>query len=165
MKTIFNGRLLAVCAVILALASFTLIFRSALFARGMSKGVGCWMEGTVTNINVNGDSIHLQLTGRFWLKQHRLFGRRLISTIEVDCSRGLSANLTQNEFFVAETPDGTGGAVRNDKGALTAILKAAAERGRTVKLELVAPVIAFDRHGGVTNVDVAVVRATDADLH
>jgi hypothetical protein len=142
-----------------------IVFYRPLVLRGMSNGVFCGMEGTVTNVSGTAEDIHLQFNGRFWFAQYH--GPRLAqhSVIEADCKRGLSATLTPSSFFVAMTPDGGGGAVRNDKGALLGILKAAAERGRVVKFELTNPVIAFDSHGGITNVESAVVRATDYDLH
>jgi hypothetical protein len=133
--------------------------------RGQSNGVFCWMEGTVTNISVNGDSIHIQMTGRFRLQQYRGIARTHLSVIEADCKRGISATLTPFRVFIAVTPDGRGGAVRNDKGALLGIIKVAAERGRAVKFELANPIIAFDTDGSITNVESAVVRATDADPH
>ena len=129
-----------------------------LHAKG--EGVGLWMEGTVSSVDVEGQGIHLTLSGRFWLEQYR--GNRR-SRVEVDGRRGLAVTVTQATPFFAMTSDWRGGAIR-DPGALVAILRSAAQQGRLVRFELVDAQLSFGRDGGFTVVRAAVVRATDHDL-
>lgn len=124
-------------------------------------GVGLWMEGTVSNVDVEGQDIHLMLSGRFWLEQYRGNSR---SSVEVDGRRGLAVTVTQAAPFFATTSDWRGGAIR-DPGALLAILRVAAQQRRLVRFELVDAQLSFGRDGSFTVSRAAVVRATDHDLH
>ena len=146
------------CLVILVILRLPFVF-----TRGMSNGVGCWMEGTVKDINPVGENIQVQFYGKVTLKQYQAPRLSKLSVIVVNCDRGIPATLSQGEIFIATTPDERGGAVRHKSGELLKILNAAAAQRRTVKFELTGPTLAFEG-GRITNVVSAVVRATDADL-
>src|SRR5262245_29673652 len=96
------------------------------------EGVGLWMEGVVSNVDVRDGRAEFVLTGRFWLEQYRA-GQR--STVELDGRRGIPVSATQAEPFFAMTKDWRGGAIRGE-GALVDLLKTAARGKRTVRLEL-----------------------------
>jgi len=124
-------------------------------------GVGLWMEGTVSGVQVQGQDIHLILSGRFWFEQYRGNSR---SSVEVDGRPGLEVSVTQAAPFFAMTSDWRGGAIR-DQGALLAILRAAAQKGRLVKFELAGAQLSFGGEHRLVVTKAAVVRATDHDLH
>jgi len=100
------------------------------------------------------------LTGRFWLEQYR---GNVRSVVEVDGRRGIPVTVVQAEPFFAMTTNWGGGAIRAH-GALLPILETAAERKRTVKLELLDAKLVFGREGYFEVTEGAVIRATDADL-
>jgi hypothetical protein len=137
-----------------------LLFPLVVLAKG--DGVGFSMEGVLTNFSVSGEICHFTFTGTFHITQWHGISH---STVEIDCKHGFSATVTQYRFFVATHPYLNAAAVRNDPNALSAILKVAAERGRMIKFELVAPKITFGDMGSITNLESAVERATDWDLH
>jgi hypothetical protein len=131
-------------------------------ALAKGDGVGFSMEGTLTNFSASGASCQFTFTGTFRITRWQ---GASASTVEVDCKQGFPAIVTQNDFFVATDPHVNAAAVRNDPKALSVLLKAAAERGRLINFELVNPKIAFGDKGSITNLQCAVVRATDWDLH
>jgi len=133
-----------------------------LLVQTKGDGVGFSMQGTLTNFNMIGENCHFTFTGTFRITQRRGVSR---STVEMDCKRGFSATVTQNWFFVATHPTANAAAVRNNTNALSGILKLAAERKRVIKFELIKPKITFGDRGSITNLESAVVRATDWDLH
>ena len=133
-----------------------------LAARGKGDAVGFTMEGTLTNFSTGGGECHFTFAGKFQITQWQ---RMTHSTVEIDCTQGFSAAVTQNNFFVATDPTVNAAAVRNDPNALSNILKIAAERGRVIKFELADPQITFGNKGTITNLKSAVVRATDWELH
>lgn len=124
------------------------------------EGVGLWMEGTVANVRAEGKRTHLVLTGRFWLEQYR---GNVRSVVEVDGRRGIPVTVVQAEPFFAMTTNWGGGSIRA-QGALLPILETAAERKRTVKLELLDAKLVFGREGHFEVTEGAVIRVTDADL-
>jgi hypothetical protein len=130
------------------------------FAKG--NGVGFTMEGTLTNFSASGETCHFTFAGTFQITHW--YGTSN-STVKIDCPQGFSATVTQSGFFVATHPTLNAAEVRNDPKALSGLLKVAAERGRVIKFELVDPKIAFGDRGSITNLECAVVRATDWDLH
>ena len=147
-----------------ALIKFVICFSLLLPVTALAKGdgVGFTMEGTLTNFTATGESYRFTFTGIFHITQWRGVSH---STVEIDCKHGFSATVTQNSFFVATHPSLNAAAVRNDPNALSNILKAAAEHGRLLKFELANPKITFGNSGSITNLESAVVRATDWDLH
>jgi hypothetical protein len=128
------------------------------YAKG--DGVGLWMEGTVSNVNADGEDIHLTLSGRFWFEQYRGNSR---SSVEVDGRRGLPLTVTQAAPFFAMTTSWRGGAIR-DPGTLLAVLRVAAQRGQLVRFELADAQVSFGRDSTFSVVRASVVRATDHDL-
>ena len=130
-------------------------------ARAKGEGVGLWMEGTISNVRVAGEKVHLVLTGRFWFEQFHGPAR---SIVEVDGRRGIPVTVAQARPFFAMTSDWKGGAIR-EKEVLPAILKAAARLKRTVKLELTDAWLVFGQGLEFEVADGLVIRATDADLH
>lgn len=141
-----------------AIAAATLLLPMPALAKG--EGVGLWMEGTVANVEGNGKNIRLVLTGRFWFEQYR---DRERSVVELDGRHGLSATIAQATPFFAMTTDWGGGAIRGP-GTLLAILRAAAQHGRSVRFEFVDAQLAFGRDGSLTVMRAEVIRATDRDL-
>ncbi len=135
-----------------------LLLASAVQAKG--DGVGLRMEGTVSNLQVQGDRLHFILTGRFSFKQWR---GQTESSVDVDGSRGIPVTVVQAKPFYAVTEDGRGAAIR-EKGALAGILQAAAEHKRVVRFQLVDARLVFGREGRFTVAHAGVIRATDADL-
>jgi|SRR5581483_561095 len=131
-------------------------------ALAKGNGVGFTMEGTLSNFRASGETCHFTFAGTFHIT--RWYGVRN-STVEIDCKQGFPATVTQCNFFVATHPTLNAAAVRNDPKALSGILKVAAERRRVIKFELVAVKIAFGDSGSITNLECAVARATDWDLH
>ena len=131
-------------------------------ALAKGNGVGFTMEGTLTNFSASGETCHFTFSGTFHITHW--YGVTN-STVEIDCKQGFSASVTQCSFFVATHPTLNVAAVRNDPQALSAILKVAAERGRVIQFELADPKISFGDRGSITNLECAVVRATDWDLH
>jgi hypothetical protein len=130
-------------------------------ATGVAKGegVGLWMEGQVSEVRAEGQTIRLIVTGRFWLQQHR--GTEP-SVVEVS-NKPIPAVLTQGRPFYAMTESWGGGSIRKS-GALLSILQAAAVSGKPVKLELADSRVNFGR-GGTLAVESAIVRrATDHAL-
>src|ERR1041385_1585946 len=132
-------------------------------ALAKGDGIGFSMEGTVTNISVDGERIHFTFSGTFRISQFRGSEH---SVVEIDCQRGVSAAVSQGDPFFAMSSDGRAGALR-PAGELLKILKAAVEHGRVVKFELYNVKLAVGKgrnHGDFTLSDAAVVRITDADL-
>jgi len=134
------------------------------FAKG--EGVGLWMEGTVSEVRAEGQRVRLVLTGRFWFEQHRA-GQA--SVIEVrDLRTGGPANipvtLTQGKMFFAMVENWRGGAIREDKGALLAILQSAAGSPQVLKFQLVNARLKFGSVGSLAVESADVVRATDPKL-
>jgi hypothetical protein len=133
-----------------------------LLALAKGDGIGFTMEGTLTNFSMSGTNCHFVFTGTFQITQwHHISS----TTIEMDCKHGFPATVTQNWFFVATHPTANAAAVRNDPNALAKILERAAARGRVIKFELVNPRITYGNAGSITELQSAVVRATDWDLH
>ena len=129
------------------------------FAKG--EGIGLSMVGTISNLEVQGETLRFVLTGRFYFEQYRHGTER--QSVEVDGRRGLPVTVVQAEPFFAVTPNRHGAALR-PKGALAAILQAAADRKRVVRFELVDAKLDFGREGRFTVTHAEVIRATDADL-
>ena len=146
-----------IAPVVLLLVS--LLVAASAHAKG--DGVALRMEGTISKLEFRGDKAQFVLTGRFFFKQWR---GQTESSVDVDgTGRGIPVTLVQWEPFYAMTEDRRGGALR-EKGALAAILKAAAEHKRVVKFELIGANLAFGRDGAFEVKHAAVIRATDADL-
>jgi hypothetical protein len=131
-------------------------------AMAKGDGVGFTMSGTLMNFNVSDETCHFTFTGTVQITQWHGVSH---STVEIVCTNGFAATVTQNQFFVATHPTLNAAAVRNDPKALSGILKIAAERGRVIKFELADPKITFGDRGQIRNLESAVVRATDWDLH
>lgn len=141
-----------------ALLAALVLLPATVLAKG--EGVGLWMEGQVSEVRAEGQSIRLTLTGRFWLQQYR--GGAEHAVVEVS-NKLIPATLTQGRPFYAMTENWGGGSIRKS-GALLAMLQAAAVSGKPVKLELADSRIAFGR-GGTLAVESAIVRrATDHAL-
>ena len=137
-----------------------LLFAGACFGKG--DGVALRMEGTVSELEVQGDALKFVLTGSFSFKQWRGPDQRE-SSVEVDGSRGISVTAVQWKPFFAMTEDRHGAAIQ-ERGALARILRAAAESGRVVKFEVVEARLLFGREGRFSVARASVIRATDADL-
>jgi hypothetical protein len=125
-------------------------------------GVDFTMEGTLTNFSLSGTNCHFTFTGTFQITQ---WHHNSSTTIEMDCKHGFPATVSQNGFFVATHPTANAAAVRNNPDALSKILELAAARGRVIKFELINPKITYGNAGNITELQSAVVRATDWDLH
>jgi hypothetical protein len=130
------------------------------------EGVGLWMEGTVSEVKAEGQRIRLVLTGRFWFEQHR---NQQASVIEVrDLRTGgpasIPATLTQGKMFFAMVENWRGGAIREDRGALLALLQRAAGSSQVLKFELVNARLKFGSIGKLTVESAQVIRATDPKL-
>ena len=123
-------------------------------------GVALRMVGTVSKLEFKGEKAHFILTGRFFFKQWR---GQTESSVDVDGSRGIPVTVVQWEPFYAMTEDGHGAAIR-EKGALAAILKAAAENKRVVRFELIGANLVFGRDNRFRVTQASVIRATDANL-
>jgi hypothetical protein len=132
------------------------------FAKG--EGVGLWMEGTVSDVQVEGPTIQFVLTGRFWFQQYR--GRER-SIVEIKGEHGKPAiipvTVTQGEPFFAMSPSWKAGAIQ-EQGALPRITQAASRHDRIVKFEFWGAEVAFGRAGHFTVVNGTIIRATDHDL-
>jgi len=144
-------------------ASITLLLLGLLvgncaFAKG--EGVALRMEGTVSNLEIQGEKLRFVLTGRFSFKQWR---GQTESSVDVDGRRGIPVTVVQANPFFAMTEDGHGAAIR-EKGALAGILQAAAEHKRVVRFQLVDARLVFGRGGRFAVAHAGVIRATDADL-
>jgi hypothetical protein len=131
---------------------------------GKGDGIGLWMEGQVTEVRVEGRSIRLTLTGRFWFEQYR--GQQA-SVVEVEDLNGgataMPATITQGKPFFAMTEGWQGGAIRQP-GALLRILQGASGSGRTVRFELINARLKFGAQGRFAVESAEVIRATDHDL-
>jgi hypothetical protein len=144
----------------IALLLASLLLASAAQAKG--DGVALRMEGTVSNLEIQGEKLRFLLTGNFSFKQWR--GRdQTESSVDVDGSRGIAVTVVQSKPFYAMTEDGHGAAIR-EEGALASILRAAAEHKRLVKFQLIDAKLTFGRGGSFEVTQAAVIRATDADL-
>src|SRR5215469_14955327 len=97
-----------------------------LMALAKGDGVGFWMDGTLTNFSMSGTNCHFTFAGTFKITQWHGVSH---TTIEIECTNGFPATVSQNWFFVAMHPTLNAAAVRNDPNALSGILKLAAERG------------------------------------
>ena len=147
-------------ALIKCVIGLGLLLPNVALAKG--DGVGFTMAGTLTNFSASGETCHFIFKGNVQITQwHGMFH----STVEIDCTNGFAATVTQNKFFVATHPTLNAAAVRNEPDAMSSILKLAAERGRVIKFELTDPKITFGDRGQVVNLESAVVRATDWHLH
>ena len=128
------------------------------------EGVGMWLEGQVSQVQAEGRSIRLVVTGRFWFEQYR--GAEA-SIVEVRNLRGgpasIPAALTQGRPFFAMTERWKGGALRQS-GALLGILQSAAGTGQVVKLELANARLSFGSGGTLAVEGATVRRATDHSL-
>jgi hypothetical protein len=133
-------------------------------AHAKGEQVRLWMEGQVSDVRSDGQTIRLVLTGRFTFEQQRTGERSLV---EVKSWRGgpasIPAALTQGRPFYAMTDDWGAGALRKS-GALLSILQAAAGTDRVVRLELASARLNF-ASGGALAVESAIVRrASDSSL-
>jgi hypothetical protein len=124
--------------------------------------VGSGMEGSITNIIETDQRIQFTLTGWFWLTQYPEGGTNK-QTIMIDCRHGVEASVNNGDRFVAMTRDGRAGAVRNGKGTLLKLLQTAAQRGASVKFELMRPKIDFGENS-FTLKGADVWKVTDIDL-
>jgi hypothetical protein len=135
---------------------------AAVLAKG--EGVGLWMEGQVSEVRAEGQSIRLVVTGRFWFEQYR--GTQP-SVVEVRDLRGgpatIPAVLTQGRPFFAMVENWKGGAIRKS-GALLAILQAASGTGQVVKLEIANARLQFGSGSTLAVESATVRRATDHAL-
>ena len=129
-------------------------------AESKGDGVGLWIEGRVSNLQIDGDRLRFRLTGKFVFDQYRDSAR---SVVEVDGRRGIPITIRQADPFFAMTSDWHGGAIQ-ERGALRRILESAAKAGNVVKFELTEGQLKFERGGAFSVTDGAVVRATDANL-
>lgn len=123
-------------------------------------GIGLGMVGKVSDVRADGKNIRLVLKGHFVLVQYAQ-GEK--SRVEVDCSRGCPAAVRQANPFFAMSTDGRAGAIQAD-GGLLRILKAAAEKQRSISLEVTDASLVFAPDGSFTVTKAGVIRATDADL-
>jgi hypothetical protein len=155
MKTLNYVRAIIQCVI-----GLSLLLPCVALAKG--DGVGFTMSGTLTNFNVNDEICHFTFAGTVRITQ---WNGASHSTVEIACTNGFAATVTQNHFFVATHPTLNAAAVRNDPKALSAILKIAVERGRVINFELTDPKITFGDRGQIKNLESGVVRATDWDLH
>jgi hypothetical protein len=155
MKTFSHVRAIMQCVI-----GLSLLLPSVALAKG--DGVGFAMSGTLTNFRVSGATCHFIFRGTVQITQWRGSSH---SMVEIVCTNGFAATVTQNQFFVATAPILNAAAVRTDPNALSRILRIAAERGRVIKFELADPKITFGGSGQIKNLESAVVRATDWDLH
>ena len=144
------------CMFILLLA---VLLPTLSYAKG--EHVGIWMQGTITELKTNGDKIHFRLSGKLWLVQYRTGEKP--AHVEVKTAKPASVTISQNKLFFAMSADGRGGAVRK-KGALLKIIKAAIQHKRSIKFQLVDPVIDFGAKENFKLIHSRVIRATDADL-
>jgi hypothetical protein len=128
-------------------------------ALAKGEGVGLWMEGQVSEVRAEGGTIHLVVTGRFWLDQYH--GENA-SLVEPKKGR-IPATIRQGKPFFAMVADWRGGAIRQP-GALLAILQTASGTRRVVKFELVDARLKFGRQGRFSVEAADVLRATDHDL-
>src|SRR5580704_12045997 len=101
-------------------------------------GVDFTMQGTLANFSLSGTNCHFTFTGTFQITQ---WHQNTHTTIEIDCTNGFPATVSQNGFFVATHPTENAAAVRNDPNALSKILNLAAQRNRVIKFELANPKI------------------------
>jgi len=147
-------------SVIQCAIGLSLLLPCVVLAKG--DGVGFTMSGTLTNFNASGETCRFTFTGTVQITQWHGVSH---STVKIVCTNGFAATVTQNQFFVATHPILNAAAVRNDPKALSGILKIAAERGRVIRFELANPKIGFGDRGQIKNLESAVVRATDWDLH
>jgi hypothetical protein len=143
-------------------AALLAIVVSSLPCPSLAKGdgVGLWMEGRVSTLQVADDQIRFVLTGRFWFEQYRGPKR---SSIEVVARRGIPVAVTQAEPFFAMSTSWRAGAIR-EKGALAALMQAAAQHNRVVKFELTDAMLEFAIEPRFAVNSAKVIRATDADL-
>ena len=125
-------------------------------------GVALLMKGTVSELEVQGETIKFVLTGNFSFRQWR-GPKQQESRVEVDGSKGIPVAVVQWKPFFAMTEDGGAGAIQ-ERGALARILQAAAEQKRVVRFELVEARLLFGRDGRFSVARASVIRATDADL-
>jgi hypothetical protein len=127
--------------------------------------VGFGLKGTVTNIVADGDKIHFQFHGWFYLRQYSwngvTNGQSLAQVIKMDCQRGISATVTVTDF-VATVPNVNAAAVRTSE-ALLPIFKAAEAHGRELTISLLSPKLNFQ--GDPIIEDAKVWRISDWDLH
>ena len=147
-------------AVIQCVIGLGLLLPCVALAKG--DGVGFTMSGTLTNFSISGETCHFTFTGTVKITQ---WHGASSSAVEIVCTNGFAATVSQNHFFVATHPTLNAAAVRNDPKALSGILKVAAERGRVIKFELADPKITFGGRGHIKDLECSVVRATDWDLH
>jgi hypothetical protein len=143
----------------LVLLLLGLLLPASVLAKG--DGIGLRMEGTVSNLKVDGEKLSFTLTGRFYFEQYLRGTER--QAVEVDGRRGLPVTVVQAEPFFAVTPDRHGAALRPN-GTLARILRAAVDRKRVVKFELTDAKLEFGPERRFVVAYAEVIRATDADL-
>ena len=134
---------------------------AAACASAKGDGIGLRMVGTVSNLEIDGDTLRFVLTGRFYFEHYRRGTER--HSVEVDGQRGLPVTVVQAEPFFAVTPDRRAAALR-PKGTLAKILQAAVERKRVVRFELTNAKLEFGPEQRFAVIHAEVRRATDADL-
>jgi len=133
-----------------------------ILASAKGDGVALRMEGTVSDLEVQGETLKFVLTGRFSFKQWR-GPQQEEQSVDVDGSHGIPVTVVQWKPFFAMTEDGHAAALR-EQGELARILQAAARHNRVVKFQLVEARLLFGREGRFSVARASVIRATDADL-
>jgi len=151
-----NSRTIRSNSLLLFLALFAPM---VVFAKG--GGVGFWLEGTISDLRVDGKVIELVVKGRLWLDQY-LGGPESRQAIEFECKKGIAGRFSSDQQFFAMSADGGAGALRSP-GQLKELLQRVVERGTKVKLELQNARIDF-RDWQCPAVTADVIRATDVDL-
>src|SRR6266850_4249330 len=148
-------------SVVLAEDINTATNREPHFYSKLPWGIGFGMEGTVTNVVLNGERIEFHVNGRFWFSQYPPESTKQVF-IEAHRKDGFSAAVTPDSF-VAMTRNWRAGSVVNDKGKLFEILAVAAERGTVLKFALTQAKVDFGGDG-FSLLDAKVLRITDVDL-
>src|SRR4051794_9940931 len=85
---------------------------SPVFAKG--GGVGYWLEGTISSVDLVDNRVELVLSGLLILDQYT-GGPSTRQSVQYECKRGMRASLVQWQqmFFIMST-DWRGGALRGD---------------------------------------------------
>ena len=140
------------------LASLTILAFAISTAFAKGGGVGYWLEGTVASVRLKDNHVELVIAGHLTLDQYT-GGPSTRQAIRYECTRGLSASLTQWESFFAMSSDWRGGGIRGE-GELGRLAETALKRGSIIKIELLNPKIDFtDWQCPVVKAEA--VRATD----
>jgi flagellin-like protein len=130
-------------------------------ASGKGGGVGYWLEGTITSVNVVDNRVELIITGRLTLDQYA-GSPSTRQSVHYECAHGISASLVQWQSFFVMSADWRGGALRGG-GELARLAQVSEKRGNVIKLELLNPKIDF-ADWQCPNVQAEVIRATDPEL-